>query len=265
MRRQFPTWLAAGFVLTVAHQIQAQEFLAPPVPAVPVTAGYTLPYQRGCSLKRFCKWLCYRPLPVPAKYQCQGLQKDALPPLYLYFVGEYGPRSPELAIMTGGYAAGGVFNGPSLFPNDPTANGLARATANPLESPALAKATAAAGSRKPTQAPANSVPTRVIGRENTVPVPDVASRPIGRQNPVPVRDLPAAASGQELRTPAPMGELPREVSAHEAAHTPIYVPVRDVPPGQDLPFHGTSQELPVHQATSLLPVIPATPTSATGN
>jgi len=261
MRRQFPTWLAAGFLVTVVHQIQAQEFIAPPVPSVPVVAGYSLPYQRGCSLKRICKWLCYRPLPVPAAYQCRGFQKDALPPLYLYFVGEYGPRSPELAHMTGGYAVGGVFHGPTLFPNDPTASGLTRATANPLESLTFAKATTGAGNRKPAQ-----VPTRVIGREIIVPVPDVPARTIGRQNTVPVRDLPAVASDQHLRAPAsPTSDLPREVSVHEAARTPIQVPVRDVPPGQDLPFHGTSQEVPVHQATSLLPMIPATPAAATGN
>src|SRR5437879_1541947 len=52
MRKQTSTCLAIGFLLATVPQARAQEIVAPPVPAVPVAPAYTMPYQRGCSLKR---------------------------------------------------------------------------------------------------------------------------------------------------------------------------------------------------------------------
>ncbi len=116
MLRQLSSGLAMGLMLVAARHGGAQEMEVPAPEAVPppavirVSPGYTLPYQRGCSLKRICQWLTYRPLPQPVPVCCQGprCQTSALPPLYLYFIGEFGPRSPELAHMTGGFAAGGT-------------------------------------------------------------------------------------------------------------------------------------------------------------
>jgi hypothetical protein len=83
-------------------------------------------------------WLTYRPLPVPAAYQCPRCQQIGTPPLYMYFIGEYGPRSPDLAHMTGGYAAGQVYQGPSLFAQA-AENGLTNTPVHPVAESSVAK------------------------------------------------------------------------------------------------------------------------------
>src|SRR5690242_1380538 len=113
--RHFSLGLAFGLMLAAGRQATAQEIVSTPISVVPVANAYTMPYQRGCSLKRICQWLCYRPLPVPAACQCPQLQPTTRPPTYMYFIGEYGPRSPDLAHMTGGFAGGQIFAGPPEF------------------------------------------------------------------------------------------------------------------------------------------------------
>jgi hypothetical protein len=128
-----------GLMLATVYQAGGEEICAPPVAeappvpvaAVPVANAYTMPYQRGCSLKRICQWLFYRPLPVPAACQCPRCQTIHPAPLYMYFIGEFGPRSPELAHLTGGFAAGQVFVGPNLFGPPTAGNGHISA---PIES-----------------------------------------------------------------------------------------------------------------------------------
>lgn len=232
MRKQTSTCLAIGFLLATVPQARAQEIVAPPVPAVPVAPAYTMPYQRGCSLKRIFQWLTYRPLPVPACCQCPRCQTIGTPPLYMYFIGEFGPRSPDLAHMTGGYAAGQVFHGPSLF--EPAETAHAHAGESSFGVSRIRNALP--GSPPRLQVPVRrGVTTNTFSKRQAlqqVPVWDVPARQAGHEVIVPVRDVPAAATGQEA------------------------------PAGQDISFHGAgaSREIPVHEANDPLPTVPVPPT-----
>ena len=232
MRKQTSTCLAIGFLLATVPQARAQEIVAPPVPAVPVAPAYTMPYQRGCSLKRICQWLTYRPLPVPACCQCPRCQTTATPPLYMYFIGEFGPRSPELAHMTGGYTAGQVFQGPSLF--EPAGTAHARTAESTFGGSRIRNAISGSPSRLKVPG-GRGITTSAFSRGQTVqhvPVWDVPARQIGHEVIVPVRNVPAAATGQE------------------------------VPAGQDVPLHGAGacREIPIHEASDSLPTVPVPPT-----
>jgi hypothetical protein len=229
MRRRIPTCLAIGFMLATAHQAAAQEIVAPPVPTVPVANGYTMPYQRGCSPKRIFQWLTYRPLPVPVCCQCLRCQTTGTPPLYMYFIAEYGPRSPNLAHLTGGHAAGQVFQGPSLF--EPAGNAHIYAAADSRSAPHIKKSLfgppplfepagnahvdAAADSRPDPRVKKSLFGSprvmNTVGRGGVAPgegwhrqavqqapVWDAPARLPGREANVAVRDVPAAASGQAI-------------------------------------------------------------------
>jgi hypothetical protein len=102
--------LAAISMLASASTCAADPFLAAQF-RVEETHGYTHPYQR-CSWKQICGWFCYRPLPWPrSAVKCNP---SCTPPLYLYFIGEYGPRSPLLVGYVGPYH-GQEVHGPMVY------------------------------------------------------------------------------------------------------------------------------------------------------
>jgi hypothetical protein len=86
--------LAIAVLLASVSTGRSQEFIGTPPP---------LPATQGCnhcghhfSLSRLWSWMTYRPLRVPRPGECRICQLTPTPPLYMYFIGEYGPRSPSL-------------------------------------------------------------------------------------------------------------------------------------------------------------------------
>jgi hypothetical protein len=122
MRTKVLATATCGFVLALNGALRADDNPGP-VPHIPAAQGYTLPYQRGCNCKRIWQWLTYRPLPAPTCCQCPKCS-ICVPPLYLYFIGEYGPRSPDLACLAA--SAGHVGYAPAV---EPTALGYPRLAA----------------------------------------------------------------------------------------------------------------------------------------
>jgi hypothetical protein len=92
MRRQISKLVAIA-ALMIGTTVQAQEFVGH-TPAPPVCQGCH--HHHDFSLSRLCAWVCYKPLRVPHTCECKMLQLTPTPPLYMYFIGEYGPRSPSL-------------------------------------------------------------------------------------------------------------------------------------------------------------------------
>jgi hypothetical protein len=90
MRRQISRLACIGALL-FGGVCQAQEHVAMPAP---VSQGCH--HKHDFSLKRLCDWVCYKPLRVPHDCECKMLQLTPTPPLYTYFIGEFGPRSPSL-------------------------------------------------------------------------------------------------------------------------------------------------------------------------
>ena len=92
MGRQL-TRLAAIVALLAGGAIgQAQEFVPSPV----IDGCNSCQHRHDFSLKRLWDWATYRPLRVPVACQCHMCQLTPTPPLYMYFIGEFGPRSPSL-------------------------------------------------------------------------------------------------------------------------------------------------------------------------
>jgi hypothetical protein len=122
MVRKFMGWALVGMSLALACPAQGHGGPAPvPEPAI---HGCSYRTPRGSCCQRFCAWLCYRPLPVPKEYRgCLTVMKTPTPPLYTYFIGLYGPRSPSLGFPTThvahGPLAGDSVHGPDAAPSAP--------------------------------------------------------------------------------------------------------------------------------------------------
>ncbi len=112
MRNLVPALWTFAWILATGIPASAQQNGTEYLQTVPTVHAYNLPHQRGCSLKRLCQWLTYRPLPVPQC--CQGCQWEttSLPPMYTYFIGVYGPRSPGMGYPI--YHPASVFQGAGL-------------------------------------------------------------------------------------------------------------------------------------------------------
>ena len=107
MRRQITRLAAIAAILAGGTVGRAQELAGTPQP-VPVSELAGTPQPRpvsqacnhcgahGSCLSRLWNWLTYHPLPVPKSCQCCMCELTPTPPLYMYFIGEYGPRSPNL-------------------------------------------------------------------------------------------------------------------------------------------------------------------------
>ena len=127
MRRQINR-LAAITALVIGATVQAQDFVGDP-PAVPVGQGCH--HHHGFSLKRLCDWVCYKPLRVPHACECKMLQLTPTPPLYMYFIGEFGPRSPSLGYPVWDHFA---HSGPEHCAQTQEPNGSLPITEDPVHS-----------------------------------------------------------------------------------------------------------------------------------
>jgi hypothetical protein len=103
-------WLAG----TSAAKAQ-DEVLHAPAPAS-VDHGGPSCARRGFSWEHLCAWATYRPAPLPPNcYRRHCSAGTSMPPLYMYFLGLYGPRSPALGY--GVYGAVGRYHGGDGCPN----------------------------------------------------------------------------------------------------------------------------------------------------
>ncbi len=96
MRRQVTRLAAIGLLLAGGTIGQAQEVVDPPPVMAPAPHTCHQASHRGFSLSRLWSWMTYHPQPVPKSCECRMLELTPTPPLYTYFLGEYGPRSPGL-------------------------------------------------------------------------------------------------------------------------------------------------------------------------
>jgi hypothetical protein len=98
MKRQMIALAAIAGILASGALSQAQEFVGTPPPAAPCQGCHA--QHHHFSLASLCSWLTYRPTRVPHTCECRMCQLTPTPPLYMYFIGEYGPRSPSLGYPT---------------------------------------------------------------------------------------------------------------------------------------------------------------------
>ena len=89
--------------------VPGSQFVGTPQP-VPGSQGCNHCGHHGSCLSRLCNWITYHPLPVPKSCQCRMCELTPTPPLYMYFIGEYGPRSPSLGYPV--WDHGLAFSGP---------------------------------------------------------------------------------------------------------------------------------------------------------
>jgi hypothetical protein len=107
MGRQIARLTAIVALLVGACIGRAQECVAPPAP---VCHGCNTCHHHGFSLERLVSWMTYRPVRVPHACECRVCQLGPTPPLFMYFIGEYGPRSPSLGYPVWDHDLG--FSGP---------------------------------------------------------------------------------------------------------------------------------------------------------
>jgi hypothetical protein len=205
MRRHIGTLMAAGLLLTGAYRSEAQECFECDRGH---GAGAPGCYEQGSCCHRLWAWLTYRPVPSPHHCQCCRVYPTIMPPLYTYFIGEFGPASPLLA-HHGDFAAHGDFHHLPLMEHG---NG---------------------GIGHVTPAPSSEMRTGVIFHESRQATPAQTvytvrrpSSPYAANAVVVYQESPVAAQGERVMV-APNGTVGQGVPLH-AASSPSVVPIRDV-------------------------------------
>jgi hypothetical protein len=227
MRRDFSSLLASGLLLAAAASCQAQDHVVVGEHSIPVVQGYNHIPQRGCSWQQIWDWMTYRPLPMPKCCKCCRVNPTATPPLYMYFLGEYGPRSPLL-----GYAGPhDGFAGHGTIPADAHGDFVPLGT-GPIPEHGLPVSTSAApmgDTLMPVKGTEMSIHSAPSGSGSTVPLRDLLAFPDSAVAAPEAATPPTEAAIPIHPSPMPMPASNRPGSLPAGPAHDGVVPIRDVP------------------------------------